>query len=509
MTSRIADGSALAFLAFFVALTALQQIARLDATDARLIAARRRWSIVGATGIGFMVTTGILAWSLALFLLLFAVIYWRALRTAFVWNACVIAALGVAFLIGATGALLRPDGLGLMVGSLGVWLARVRPEADPALAYLNGEYRLWWPLVRLVVDQPILLLLGLGGLIHLSIRRKQGEEKWPLLLWAWLGCAVVLCVLPQRGPRELVVLFIPLVFGTAHALAALCNAIPTHADRRNAIAVFVTLLILSVSFVFWVAGVAASREFDATIAQSGLLVLSLVVLILFVYGWWESWTEAYWLGAVMLATWLLLFTVSAAWHLAHRQALTRPDGFLAQVTHPEVRQLVKDMETISAQRSGDPHQLAVRVADAQPAQPAETEPHFMQIAGPHPVLGWYLRDFRNAAWGAQAAELGASQPAPLIVTLPGAPTESNGGGEGVPDGYMGSDYGLAATWLPAELTTSSWTPAEYPGGWSGLVARFRDAWRNELQPWLRWALYRHVAVQPEAESVILWASPTQ
>lgn len=507
--SRIADGSAPALLAFFVALTALQQLARANTTEEDSPAARRRWSLVAAAGIGFMLTTGVLAWSLGLLLILFAVIYWRALRAAFVWNASVIAALGVAFVIGATGALLRPDGLGVVVGSLGVWLGRIRPEADPAFAYLNGDYSLWWPLVRLVVDQTILVLLGLGGLIHLSIRRTRGDDKWPVALWAWLGCAVLLCVLPQRGPRDLFVLFIPLAFGTAHAFAALCNAIPTHQDRRNAVAVFVTLAILSVSFVFWAAGVAASREFDATITQSGLLVLSLVVLILFVYGWWESWREAYWLGAVLLATWLLLFTVSGAWHLAHRQELTRPDGFVAEVTHPEVRQLVKDMETISAQRSGDPHQLAIRVEDAQPSQQAEAEPHFLPIAGPHPVLGWYLRDFRNASWGAQAADGAASQPASLIVTLPGAQMGGDGGREDVPDGYMGSDYGLAATWLPADLTTASATPAEYPGGWAGFVARFRDTWRSELQPWLRWALYRHVEVEPEVEPVILWASPTQ
>lgn len=507
--SRMADGSALALLAFFVALTGLQQLARPNVTGDSLPAVRRRWSMVAAAGVGFMLTTGILAWSLGLLLILFAVIYRRGLRAAFVWDARVVAAFGLVFLIGATGGLLRPDGFGLVAGSLGVWLGRIQPGVDLAFAYSNGAYGRIWPWVRLAVDQPILLIFGLGGLSYLGIRRRRGDAKWPVVLWAWLGWAVLLCVFPQRGPRDLLVLFVPLAFGTAHAFAALCNAIPTHQDRRNAIAVFVTLAILSISFVFWTAGVAAAREFDPTPAQSGLLVLGLAVLILFVYGWWESWAEAYWLGAVTLAAWLLLFTISGAWQIAHRQDLARPDGFLAEVTHPEIRQLVKDMETISAQRSGDPHQIAIRVEDAQPAAQAGAAPDLMPVAGLHPVLGWYLRDFRNVSWGSQAVDLVASQQAPLIVTLPGSLMGRDGRSEGVPDGYWGSDYGLTATWLPANLPTSSGAPGEYPGGWAGLVARFRDAWRSELQPWLRWALYRHVEVQPDVEPVILWVGPTQ
>jgi hypothetical protein len=250
----------------------------------------------------------------------------------------------------------------------------------------------------------------------------------------------------------------------------------------------------------------ASREFDSQAAQAGLVVLSLVVLILFVYGWWASWSEAYWLGAALLATCLLLITVRSAWHLGHWHAIERPYGFTAEIAHPEVRQLMKDIETLSAQRTGDPHQLAIAVEDAVLTQPSESAPRFAPIVGPHPVLGWYLREFRNVTWSPRAEVVAGSRPSPLAITFAGTSEGDGAIDDGTPEGYVGSKYGLASGWLPADLGDLQQAPTDFPQGWDGAVARFREAWRMQIQPWLRWAVYRRAEVQPQVESVILWAS---
>lgn len=123
-------------------------------------------------------------------------------------------------------------------------------------------------------------------------------------------------------------------------------------------------------------------------------------------------------------------------------------------------------------------------------------------------MGWYLRNLSNVTWSPQAVVAADSWPSPLAITFPGLQAGDGGVGEGVPEGYVGSEYGLTATWLPADLSKQNESPAENPGGWDGAVARFREAWRTRIQPWLRWTVYRHADLPPQVEPVNLWANPS-
>ena len=172
---------------------------------------------------------------------------------------------------------------------------------------------------------------------------------------------------------------------------------------------------------------------------------------------------------------LLVASFSATWRLNFEQDSRRLTGFFAETTHPDVQQLALNVARISAHRLGDATELPVQMV----VGPSLT---------PNPALSWALREMRNVSWR-PAPEPGAeSDPrrAPVIISHSGSPVPE---GSGLP--YIGSDYRIAAGWLPSELPDFT-TPQE------------KTLWDAVMRPWLRWAIYGEAPVPPQVETVTLW-----
>ncbi len=102
---------------------------------------------------------------------------------------------------------------------------------------------------------------------------------------------------------------------------------------------------------------------------------------------------------------------------------------------------------------------------------------------------------------------GATSPAPLVIQAEVRDGAQSGDdivlGSDFGD-YIGSDYVVVTAWLPADLgadNTATAAPA------AGVIERLRAAWTAQIQPRLRWALYRKGGTPPATERVILWAPP--
>ena len=149
---RTADGTGLALFLGFLALTAFWQW-----RESR----RTGWSTTAAVASGLLLTAGAQAWSfvpvLVMFWLLFLLPAYRGgdlqvRRGSLVW-------FGVALLLGATGFGLHLDAAPAVGTSVTEWLGQFDPAASAYVAT--------WPFVRLLVDQPFMLLFGVGGMLAL------------------------------------------------------------------------------------------------------------------------------------------------------------------------------------------------------------------------------------------------------------------------------------------------------------------------------------------------------
>jgi len=168
---------------------------------------------------------------------------------------------------------------------------------------------------------------------------------------------------------------------------------------------------------------------------------------------------------------LLVISFATSWQLNQQFDLAHPDGFFAEFTSPEVRQLAADVATLSAQRSGDPEDAPLQV---------------QMGAQPDPVLGWYLRQMRRLSWvlAPGVAEAGA----PLVISL-----SSSADTNDLLPNYMGSDYDIHGRWLPSQVWGDQNMPAEA-----------NPYWTARVRPFLRWVVYREVKSPLIINPVVLW-----
>jgi hypothetical protein len=286
---------------------------------------------------------------------------------------------------------------------------------------------------------------------------------------------------------------LPLLILSAYGLDALLRNIPRQVDWREAGAVVLTLAILTVSGLFYLAGLLASRNYDSVLAQGALVIFGLAVAILVAFGLWSNRRDAVWVAASFLAIMLLVIYARSSWKLNFGSVVTEPAGWQATMAHPEVRLLAGDMETLSSHRAGDPYQLPVQVQVA----PYTTHNEQVVPARPDPVVGWELRNMRNVTWVTSPSVSEETNPLPLVVTPAsedGEPPQLD-----LPNNYAGSRYHVDSWWLPVTLTQSSTVPAAE--GESNLAR----IWTAAVQPWWRWLIYREPTLPPENRDLILWA----
>jgi hypothetical protein len=392
----------------------------------------------------------------------------------------------------------RLDGLAWIASGMSVWLAQLDGRsAGPLLPVISGGYDFWWPFLRLIVDAAPLLPLGIGGLVVLVWRaRGLAAQKHPSLFLCvgWLLWGIILCVLPGRSPLALPMVGLPLLILSAYFLDALLTNLPREVDWREVSAVVLTLIILTVSGVFWLAALLANRSYDPVLAQATLVIFGLAVAILVAFALWSNRRDAAWIAASLFSALLLVVYVRSSWKLNYGSVVTEPAGWQATMAHPEVRLLVGDMETLSSHRSGDPYQLPVQVQVA----PHVTGDEQVVPARPDPVVGWELRNMRNLTWVTSPQVAEDTNPLPLVVTP--AMNEEEPPQLDLPGEYAGSRYHVDSWWLPSTMEQAE--EASPAAGDEGDWAR---QWTAAVQPWWRWFIYREPTIAPQNRDVILWA----
>lgn len=497
--SRLADGAILGLALGAMSLTGLTQLATYDTRRGQ--AEWQRWRRGSAIAFGLLLVSGVLAWSWLPVLLLFGWLHRRALRQADLFTRQTLLWAGLSAALGATLGLARIDGAAWVGTSLTEWLSQF---IGPA-AYGPG-----WPWLRLLVDQPLVVILGVMGLVGMALQRRNPAAAqsgaWVIFLWSWLAWGIVLCLLPGRGPLALPMLGLPLLIGAAWLLAALVTRRPRDLEWREVGAIYATLAILVISGSFWAAALIFSRVFDPVMAQATAVIFLLAAAILILYAVWADRRHAAWIALSALALVLGIAGLRGGWQLNHVDGPARVDGFYVRQTHPEIRLLVDDIETLSSHRTGTPHQLPVLVQMVSYTTAAgDSLP-----ALPDPLLGWYLRAMRDVEWVPAPSPAAVTQEPsetsgerqPVVITLgQRAPDDASEQGYGLPDGYVGSVYHVESSWLPKAL----WPEAGASDPDEAGVARVWTPW---LQPLARWLVYRAAPTAAAMRDVVLWVEQT-
>ena len=501
--SRLADGAILSVALGLLTLIGLTHWLQLSPAAAK----QSRWQSLIPVSAGLLLVSGAQAWSfvpvIALFVFLFGrtnaptdetVVAEAEERTFFGFSRSALLLFVGAAVLGAKGWLTRPEGLGMISSSLTVWFGEL-------LGWSALRYSFGWPFIRLIVDQPLLLIFGILGLVQLWLSQSAlasappaedqasvdavqvletpsaaRDPQWSLFLILWLCWGLILALLPGRNPASLLMIELPLLLATAHAVAVIVQQYrPEFASRESSLVVLM-LVILLISALFWATAFVAHRQIDSTLAKTTLLIVGLALLLVVAFAFWSDRAQTRFVIGGLVGIVLLLVTIAGSWQLNQQFDITHPNGFFAEYTHPDVRRLATDIGTLSAQRNGDANEAPLQVQMA---------------AQPDPVLGWYLRNMHRLSW-VLAPGATNDQALPMVITL-----SDKADTQDLLPKYMGSHYSTHVRWLPSALFNGE---SEAQAGES----KTDQYWSQKLQPFLRWMIYREVKPLPPADSVVLW-----
>jgi hypothetical protein len=491
--SRRADGTSFSLFFGWLTLTALANLLDRPVDDPAI----SKWRRLAAVAGGLLLVSGPQSWNFVVVLALFV---WQfdprgsALRARALLQRETLLLLLVAAVLGATAWLAQPAGLGLVSTSISLWLEQ----------FSGGDvfYALRWWLLRLVVDVPLALVMGLIGLARLWLVRSTVDDEaeaarlpmgattaWRGFITLWFCWGLVLGLLPGRNPYSLPMIGLPLLVAAADLIALLIDRLRRAAVGREAWLLLLLVSVLLIAAILLGAALLVQFTLDFSITRGMLLYVLLAGLTVVLYALWSDWTQTRSLVGLYAAALLLLVTLSSNWQLNQLMQPLEPDGFFAAETDPDIERLAADIHLLSAQRTGDATEMAVEVQMREP--PAEGD-----AARPHPLLGWYLRNMRNLRWVlAPAPDSPPGVHPPLVVTF------SDTADDPALAGYMGSQYRLEAEWLPTQLFPTDSPP---PAAGAPLAERLNQQWGGWLRDLLRWMVYRKVRTLPPSEAVVLW-----
>jgi hypothetical protein len=441
--SRTVDGHSLAMLAALLALVAV----------ARTLAGDRAWGAWAGAGVAAAVSsasggvTAILA--LALGLAWFAPGETRDFPASLrrLLRAAALPAVLV-FVLGSTLLLTFWPGLGAAADVIGQWLAHITPAADAP--------PFWWPLLRLLVDEPVLLfgaLLGLGFWAFNADFRRQ--LTWPVKTAAlWAGLALLLALL-GRQPADGMVIAVPLALLAAQAFDWLLMAVKAGPRWAEEWIVLLSSLVLSVTFTLYLASWTQAGQSQYLVAALVLFGLLLVLYVL----------SGFWIGvratagiAVVLG--LLVLGAAQVGHLwALNQAELPRQVVLAYQTAStaDSRALADTLVNRSAHRYGDDYRFQVDVVESPTSD----------------VARWYVRDFQRVRLVTSPTT--AVDTDAVIQPLLETPTPPSAD-------FVGASYTIARRWTPDGLSGA---------------------------PLARWLLFNDAKTPTKDEKVVLWVKGTE
>ncbi len=345
----------------------------------------------------------------------------------------------VVLVLVCTAFLLNFAGLPAALDFLPTWLAQLGPQP--------GSQPWYYYFQLLVFYEPLILVLGLIGLIYHYIRQRDLLTTF-LLYWT-VAAAVIYTLAGQKAPGNVLLLVLPLVLLASLLIGRFWDQL-SQAAAWEAEGLFVALsLPVVVYLAIQLAGYASS-------GQAVYLYLALVAFIvlptLTALCWmWLGQGPALRCGGIILLLILAMLTVGLGMGLNYHRAADPREPMVAEATSPGMVDLVTTLERVSSHQDGDPYTIAVTVEEAT-----------------GPVLAWHLRDFENTRF---VEQLSPFIETPVVIT-PAEEEEPTLGGS-----YVGQRFSLQATWNPQGLT------------------------RTELVSWL---LYREAPTPVKSRDVVLW-----
>lgn len=334
------------------------------------VAARETWTIVVAI-LFFAVTTRV--WRRSNF----TPSQWRFAGLLFV----------IVFAGIATTGLTHREGLGATFELVNAWLAGWRPS----LALFD-------PLRLLIVYEPIVFFFGIAAVLQFSFAATTNEHSHiPLAaLSLWIGIAFVMYSLGEdKHPARVVVLTAPLALVAGWFLGNWLERAIAATDRAGFFAqeLPVYLLPLTIAAFFYLALAELSTRgnllateilastLQLTNAGGLLLVLFLTIavaavafLIVATVGIQRAKDVAMAIVLTLFAAW----TFRQSMMLNFTGSLDTREYLVARAGAANVRDLVRDIETVSRWRANDSTTLKLSAAVS------------------NPISVWYLRHFRNA-----------------------------------------------------------------------------------------------------------------
>ncbi len=447
--SRLADGSTLSLLTGVLLLAAL-----FDEGEESLQV--NRLAVVG----GLFLISGPLAWLLlplilyAFFLLgggpLASLAPGQSRQAAIVCAGTVV--------VGSTGLFSHTYGLAAIGESVGTAVAHlVGPSGSAGILLAGHEYTISWALLRLLVDEPFLLLFGGAGaaitlfrtgflastLARQVVKEKElvETERRSLFDAVWLNVLVVgtawgflLIILPGLTPVSLLVLGLPLLLLAAASAAQMLRLAQIRMLLQDGarLPAFATMGILLVTASFWTGTITESLRdgnYDPRLAAFYLLIPALGAFFV----WWSGERACGQVFGFLTLTAFFLAQVSSSWMLNLRPEYDHSRSLYAETGDSVMAILADDISRLSSLRTGDPTEAPV----------------YLQVDYSHlPFFFWHLRAMRDLRWR-PGIELKEVEQNALVVTQGGAGTA--GDWDHLPVSFVGSRYSVTERWLPTEF----------------------------------------------------------
>lgn len=447
--SRMADGATLSVLTGVLLLAALFD----DRIDGRGV------NLLALTG-GLFLISGPLAW-LMLPLLLYALYLLKGgpladLAPSQSRRAAVICAGTV--VVGSTGLLSNIAGLSAIGESVGSAVAHLTGTTESAgLLPADHGYTVNWALLRLLVDEPFLLVFGVAGMAAALygaafyaggpadqnideggfVKRGRGiqvDAIWQNVLAVGVAWGLLLILLPGRNPVSLLVTGLPLLLLAAGTATRMLRAIPIRMliQDSSRMPAFATMGILLVTAFFWTGTISDSLRdgyFDPRLATFYLLIPALGSFFV----WWAGERASLHVFGFLTLSAFLLAQASSSWMLNLRPEYDHSRTLYAESGDSGMALLAEDIARLSSIRTGDPAEASVYLQ-------VET---FYQ-----PFFFWHLRTMGDLRWhvGSDFTDVNADA---LVITQ-GTPGIGEEGGY-LPAGFVGSRYSVTQRWLPTEL----------------------------------------------------------
>ena len=466
--SRLADGAALSALTCVLLLAALFD----ERTEGRQV----MWLAVVS---GLFLISGPLAW-LLLPVILYAIFLLRggplALLAPSQRRRAVYICAGTV-VVGSTGLFAHISGLAAIGESVEVAITQLTGSSGGvALVSTEHEYTVTWALLRLLVDEPFLLLFGGAGLVVALVKTRfftwnsvtsagvendiveteklvQKNTLWLNVMVVGAAWGLLLLLMPGRTPISLLVVGLPLLLLAAGSATDMLRIAPTLLRFQNdaRMPALVTMAVLLVTAFFWTGNTTASLRdgnYDPRLTIFYLLIPALGAFFV----WWSGGRASSQVFGLLTLAAFFLAQASSSWMLNLRPEFGHSRTLFAEIGDTGMELMVEDIARLSSLRTGDSTEALV----------------YLHIDSSHlPFFGWHLRDMRKLQWQ-PGLDLANVEENALVVTQASAWRE--GERAQLPPSFIGSSYSVTQRWLPTEI--------------------------DDLGARLRWMLYRERQLSP-------------